>query len=174
MSETSLGRFISDDLLKENKKLHQSPQGFGGGGHKHAEEVNKFIRKYNCKTVLDFGCGEGTLKYHVKAPVYEFDPAIEGKEEIPRPCDLVVATDVLEHVEPEYLHNVLNALYLFTKKRCYVSIATRLSNKYLSDGRNVHLIVGNNKFWYIALAQYFYNIVELKPLRKGECRFVLS
>jgi len=173
-SGATLGKFLSDDLLEQNLKLHQSNEGYGGGGYKHAKTVNHLVRKYNCRSVLDFGCGEGTLKDYVTKPVVEYDPAVLSKANNLFPCDLVVCTDVLEHVEPEYLSNVLEALRLFRKVRCYVSIATRPSNKILPDGRNAHLIVHGEKFWYKELSKVFYNIYRLEPLRYGECRFVLS
>ena len=88
-------------------------------------------------------------------PIWEFDPAIAVKEQTPKPADVVVCTDVLEHVEPDYLDAVLVDLRRVTKVCLFVAISTKPANKNLSDGRNAHLIVESADWWVARLSKLF-------------------
>jgi 2-polyprenyl-3-methyl-5-hydroxy-6-metoxy-1,4-benzoquinol methylase len=79
--------------------------------------------------------------------VREYDPAIAGKEASPAPADLVVCTDVLEHVEPELLDHVLDHLQGLARRLLFLVVATRSAKKTLEDGRNAHLIVEPDAWW---------------------------
>lgn len=144
---------ISDYMLAQNQALHDAPEGFGGSGHRHLHRVVEFARMLRAKSILDYGCGEGTLKWGKRTPsalralMREYDPAVRGKEELPEPADLVVSTDVFEHVEPDCLDAVVAHIAQLSRKGCYLVIATRPANKLLPDGRNAHLIVQPPGWW---------------------------
>lgn len=150
-----LERFITPANLEAQRLLHSSPKGYGGRGDKWASTVFNLCLDYNCGTVLDYGCGQGTLKIAVDdcplggPEVYEYDPAIEGKDSIEKhkTFDLVVCTDVLEHVEPDRLAVVIDHIQSLADKLVFLVIATRPSNKFFQDGRNVHLIIEPAVWW---------------------------
>jgi len=138
--------------------LHLLPNGYGGKGDKWAKAVRDLVRRYDATSVLDYGCGQGALCRALRTElakegrietlrIAEYDPAIDGKEGLPYFADLVVCTDVLEHVEPALLANVLGHLRALAKKAVFVVIATRPSNKTLPDGRNAHLILEDAAWW---------------------------
>lgn len=167
---SSSGYIISSYMLMENKKLHT--KGFGGGGNKWCPRLNILINNSHMYKILDFGCGAGTLKPCLNAFVDEYDPAIPGKDTLPeKQYDLTVCTDVLEHVEPEYLENVLTWIKDHTEW-AFFSIATRPSNKFLSTGKNCHLILEDKDWWKARLEKHFAQVFEEQPLRKGEVVFV--
>ena len=58
-----------------------------------------------------------------------------------------MCSDVLEHIEPELLENVLDDLCGLSQKAVYLCVATRPAKKILSDGRNAHLIVEDESWW---------------------------
>jgi len=133
-------------------ELHSRPNGYGGKGNKWADGVRALIQRFGATSVLDYGCGEGSLVKALSADkgnvrLSEYDPAIPGKNGRPEFADLVVSTDVLEHVEPELLDRVLAHLRLLARKAVFVVIATRPSNKTMADGRNAHLIVESAEWW---------------------------
>lgn len=143
---------ISKNYRRQNVQLHARPEGFGGDGKKHAERVLEFARKLGVRSVLDYGCGEGTFKKAITAlgwdgAVFEYDPAMKGKEYLPKPAGLLVCTDVLEHIEPDYLDAVLRHMHAVTREAAFLSIATRPANKVLPDGRNAHLIQETPQWW---------------------------
>jgi len=166
-----MGYLISSYMLDENKRLHEN--GLGGGGYKWSDRLNPLIDNSHFSYVLDFGCGEGTLKPTLnRCEVDEYDPAIPGKDILPDgPYQLIVCCDVLEHVEPELLDNVLESI----SSRCefaFFSIATRPSNKTLSDGTNCHLIIEGRDFWEARLNLHFSQVFPEQPIRKNEVAYL--
>jgi 2-polyprenyl-3-methyl-5-hydroxy-6-metoxy-1,4-benzoquinol methylase len=74
---------------------------------------------------------------------------------LPEPAHVVVCTDVLEHVEPAYLDDVLRHLAECTVTVAHVVIATKPDgNKRLADGRDPHLIVRPAEWWRAKLNLY--------------------
>lgn len=166
---------ISDELLEQNRRLHSGKGGFGGSGWRRAEDVAKFAQDIGAVSVLDYGCGEGTLKKELQKRLFpgtvtEYDPAVKGKEACPEygSIDLVVCTDVLEHVEPQLLPNVIEHLCKLAKRGCFLVIATRPANKLLPDGRNAHLIIKSPKWWLHELAKQKWNIEQHVVKVKGD------
>jgi uncharacterized Rossmann fold enzyme len=156
---------ISTDYLKMNEQLHWENLAYGVGGGRHAETVIKLVKRLSetrkewdseFVSVLDYGCGKGYLGKALPFPIYEYDPAIPGKTESPRPADLVVCTDVLEHIEPERLDFVLDDMARCTRRAAFIIVATGSSYKTLADGRNSHLIVEGEEFWRKKLGNYFF------------------
>lgn len=68
---------------------------------------------------------------------------------------MVACCDVLEHVEPDLLTNVLIDIREYADKAVYLVISTRLAAKVLADGRNAHLIVKPLDWWQEVLTQHF-------------------
>ncbi len=85
--------------------------------------------------------------------VREYDPGIIGKDALPKPADLVIATDVLEHIEPELLGNVLEHIRSLARLGVFLNIATSPAREILPDGRNAHLIIRPPAWWREELAK---------------------
>lgn len=103
-------------------------------------------------SILDYGCGAGTLGTALKAQAWpfdfrEYDPAVPGKDAMPRPADLVVCTDVLEHIERDRLDTVLGHIRALSMQGTFLVISTVPAHKSLPDGRNAHLIVESPDWW---------------------------
>lgn len=114
--------------------------------------------------LLDYGCGQGALKKAIEedarmAPfihVWEYDPAVKGKEAAPdRGSAFVVCADVLEHIEPELLDNVLKHLAECTIELCIMIIATNPSKKIMKDGRQAHICLLPAEEWHTELSKHF-------------------
>jgi 2-polyprenyl-3-methyl-5-hydroxy-6-metoxy-1,4-benzoquinol methylase len=166
-------KLISDEYRKLNKELHLSPKKYGQRGHRHLGVVKSLRKKYKCKTVLDYGCGQGDLSRKAWFAVQNYDPAVDEYSQLPAPADLVVCTDVLEHIEPELLDNVLSHLQELAVKVGYFVIATRYdTSKTLPDGSNPHKIVRKAEWWQKKLSEYFES--DLKHETKGECTILCT
>lgn len=150
---------ISEQYRSENHKQHTESTGYGERGYKHLQDVLHFAAKIGAQSVLDYGCGKGSLAAHAKRvsplPFANYDPAIPAFAAEPVPADLVVCTDVLEHIEPLCLADVLEHLASLTVKGFYFQIACRPAKRVLSDGRNAHLLVKDPYFWWESLRLHF-------------------
>ena len=144
---------ISPEYAQLNRELH-SRGNYGVSGHKWAQPVDELARQLGAQTLLDYGAGCGFLKIRLRlayAPlpyeILEYDPAIAAIEEKPEHADLVVCGDVLEHIEPDCLHSVLDDIRSIARSAVFLVVATRPAKKILSDGRNAHLIIERAEWW---------------------------
>ena len=151
---------ITPQHLEEMKKLHQNPV-YGISGKKHKDVVQKLAESLNTRSIMDYGCGKATLGAKLPFPIWEYDPAIPGKEGVPRPADLVVALNVVEHVEPEMLDNVLGDLVRCSKV-CVFAVIEAVKSK---DWWNEKL----NKYFKVATIQQAGNEIHclLEPRKLG-------
>lgn len=138
---------ISATYIELNRQLHQTKRTYGCSGHFHKDKVIELVNVLGTHDVLDYGCGKGTLGNAMPFDIREYDPAVDNKEAPPDPADIVVCTDVLEHIEPDQLDAVLEHLVQLTKRAGFFTIATRKAKKKLADGRNAHLIVESPAWW---------------------------
>jgi len=147
---------ISRDYIYQNKMLHSMDPGYGCSGMSYVTRVRDLYNEIGARTLLDYGCGKGMLAKGLDFPIWEYDPAIDGKDEIARPADLVTCIDILEHIEKEFLDKALIDIRRCTRKLCFVILNTDPSSKTLPDGRNAHLIQENLEWWIKTLNKYFY------------------
>jgi hypothetical protein len=159
---------ITDDYLDQNVRLHGSTPTYGTSGWQYAQAVIRLARQHGTEDVLDYGCGKGTLAEALPFPIRQYDPAILEHSDEPEPADIVVCGDVMEHIEPHCLDDVLNHIHRLTRVCTYWVIATRKAAKTLPDGRNCHLIVESRDWWVKKLAQHDFSIAEESRGRKGE------
>ena len=161
---------ITDEWAEANMELHRTHEGFGARSHRHAARVTDLILRNGYESVLDYGCGKGTLVTYLcsKLPgmsVQGWDPGHEyfSKQE-PEPADLVICTDVLEHVEPDLLDNVLEHIGSLTYRAIYLEIATRPDgSKTMPDGSQPHQIIEAGCWWKERINEAF-DVRELAVL----------
>ena len=146
---------ISEGYRQELAKRHLESSVYGSDGFRYQETVRKLIEATKATSVLDYGCGKGVLASKLDFPIWEYDPAIEGKDQSPKAADLVLCTSVLECVEDECLPDVLGDLSRCVKKVGYFIIG---------DGRL--------DFWKQTLERYFY--LGKITMEKGEITAVVG
>jgi uncharacterized Rossmann fold enzyme len=146
---------ISDEYAEQNRLLHKINPTYGVSVLAHLDTIKKLYEVTESKSILDYGCGKGMLAKNLEFPIFEYDPAISGKDSPPRPADLVICVDVLEHIEPDFLNAVLNDISRCTKKIAFLVISTRAAVKTLPDGRNTHLIQEKKDWWKEKLSNFF-------------------
>jgi hypothetical protein len=143
---------ISDEYRALQQVMHENP-GYGVAALHYAPIVVACMDSVGAREVLDYGCGKGRLAEALRAGgrgdivVRFYDPAIPKFAAPPAPCDFVACIDVLEHIEPECLDAVLDDLQRVTRRWILMTVATRLAEKLLPDGRNAHLIIQPYKWW---------------------------
>jgi Methyltransferase domain len=140
---------------KEQCRLLHEKQSWGNHGWKALPQVLSMILQFRRRnpSVLDFGAGERTLENTAKwamphLKVTSYDPGMPGIDKLPEGnWDFTVCTDVLEHIEPEFLEKTLDLIYERTECAAYFIIATSKAKAILPDGRNAHLIIRPHEWW---------------------------
>ena len=155
---------ISDSYKKMLTDIHDtSPFGKRSKIPKYLEE---FIAQVKPTSMIDFGCGKGRLVQRLREDYpsivvtgydpgnREFSESMEG-----RSADLIISTDVLEHVEPEHIDLTLK--FLSSKSRyIYHLIALSPAKLILPDGRNAHLIQESPEWWRNKFLNLNYKILK--------------
>lgn len=122
--------------------------------------VGKIIDKMEIDHLLDYGCGSNlslteTLKPQRKFKYQAYDIGVPKYSDPPKPAQMVACIDVIEHVEPEFLEDVLDHLEELTEEVLLISVHTGPAGKYLDDGRNAHLTQQPMGWWFPKLDERF-------------------
>jgi hypothetical protein len=164
---------ISKEYLKLQQQLHED-KNYGTASIKQAPLVKQIFEKNNFMSISDYGAGKKNL-YKALLNVglkdfkyFPFDPVFPEYGN-PEPADLVCCIDVLEHIEPEYLDNVIADLKLITINTGFFNISTRPARKTLVDGRNAHLIIKPTNWWLSLFLPIFY----IEHLQQTETGFLI-
>lgn len=153
---------ITPEYRQLNEQLHSRNVDFGSHGHEMAKTIEQAIHTLPAvRTILDYGAGKCTLAAALPhLGIRNYDPAIPGIDDAPEPADLVICSDVLEHIEPECLEDVLDDIKALALEAVFLVVATRPANKHLPDGRNVHLIQ-KRIAWWLPKLMYRWNVLNL-------------
>ncbi len=161
---------ISEAYRKLQQELHKNPN-YGVMSIQFAPIVKLVIEQRGFTSLSDYGAGKQNLnktlvaEHGVQIAYHPYDPAFPDYGQ-PMPADLVCCIDVLEHIEPELLDNVLDELASITVNTGLFSIHTGPAAKHLADGRNAHLIQRPSSWWLPRLCQRF-EIEVLNPTAGG-------
>lgn len=144
---------ISDAYRDQQQQLHETTE-YGTAAQHYGPLVSQIIDKLEISHLLDYGCGRKmgllkSLKTRGKLTYQAYDPGA-GLEELataPIPAQMVACIDVLEHIEPEYLDNVLDHLVSLTEVVIFLTVHTGPAMKLLPDGRNAHLTQQDMDWW---------------------------
>lgn len=149
MAEPAL---ITEDYRRMQQELHRNPD-YGVASVEYAPLVAKVMEATGSTEILDYGAGKGRLgqtledMYENPLTIHHYDPAIPEWSAPPVPCRFVACIDVLEHIEPHLLDNVLDDLKRVTAGVGVFTVHTRPAVKTLADGRNAHLIQQPPAWW---------------------------
>ena len=144
-------------------KLHENPE-YGIASTYFAPIVDDVIQSFGIKSLLDYGAGKCRLKDSIKSEVNytPYEPSNPLWSQTPEPCEFVTCIDVLEHIEPELLDNVLDDLQRVVDKYGLFTIHTGPAVKILPDGRNAHLIQQPLEWWNKHLNTRFTIVKQVK------------
>lgn len=127
---------------------------WGGAVKGKVPEIIFYAKLLNINDILDYGCGYGYFKLECDKLypdhnylISEYDPGIISKSHPPTPQNMVICIDVLEHIEPDYVDNVLDDLKRLTLNICVLGISLIPSHILLPDGRNAHLNIHDTEWW---------------------------
>jgi hypothetical protein len=156
---TSEAIYISPEYRVQQEHLHATTN-YGTASIKYAALVTQIIDKLEVTHLLDYGCGaKMNLARHIKPAtklVYQgYDPCVPELAAAPVPAQLVCCIDVLEHIELEYLDNVLDHIHSLTEAVAFLTVHMGPAAKVLPDGRNAHIIQKPMDWWLPKLMDRF-------------------
>jgi hypothetical protein len=142
---------ISETYRAEQERLHALGN-YGTASIGYAPLVTQIIDRMGVTNLLDYGCGRQmnllkSMRPNHKVTYQAYDPGVPALAGAPVPAQLVCCIDVLEHIEPELLDNVLDDLKRVTQAAIFCTVHTGPAVKTLSDGRNAHLIQQPMEWW---------------------------
>ena len=155
---------ITEAYRKELQKIHQDDEDWGTGPRGNIIKICTFIDSNNVSRLLDYGCGKGeNLRWFLPTQVFvsNYDPAIPKWSADPAPEDYLLCADVLEHIEPKCIEDVIKHILSKFNKKALLGISLVHSRKVLSDGRNSHLLIKPIE-WWIGLLQRFCTIEQIE------------
>ncbi len=136
-------------LENEYRAMHAKKKFSGASLEPHIKEINALIKDNNCQTILDYGCGQAQCHKDKKIRgAILYDPYVDSYSVKPEGSfDLVICTDVLEHVPEDEVGKVLIELMNYTNKVLYLAICTKAAGKKFSNGENVHVTIKPKEWW---------------------------
>ncbi|OIQ49242.1 Methyltransferase domain protein [Pseudodesulfovibrio hydrargyri] len=153
-------------MLRQYKELHSESKGYGTSSLAFFDEVCDIIKNKKVASVLDYGCGKGLLsdalaKEFPDIVFYRYDPGMQTFRELPKDkVDLVICTDVIEHVPGEKIDDFLQTVSSFSQD-AYFNISCRLATKLLKNGENAHCSVYPPRWWHAKLKQFYKRVIEI-------------
>ena len=154
------------DYIKQYELLYKIKKNYGKTSIKLYDMLEKIINDLNILSVLDYGCGKSKLldliKKNKKIKIYRCDPAIKKYSKLTKnKTDLVICTDVLQHVPLYDLDRVLKeikskGIYILFYIKC-TNHKTKLPNKTYAN-----CTVYDKKWWLEKLSNYYDDIKEIK------------
>jgi hypothetical protein len=157
---------ISETYRAQLAQLHNERKDFGTSSAMYGAIVKQLISRYKPKTVGDYGAGKMALKPFVSCTYIPYDPAIEEISAPMGPCDFVMTSDVLEHLEPQHLDAVMDDLQRVTKKVGFHVVHTGAALHHLPDGRNAHIIQESPEWWLPKFLERF-DLIKFERMSLG-------
>jgi hypothetical protein len=160
-----------ETFVDQYKQYHATFDGGRQSGYsgrsilKQLKAIRTLAHKSGAKTALDYGCGRGEQyswtdievegekvgslrEYFGLDSVTLFDPAVPAHMQRPTSeYDLVICTDVLEHIHKSDVDWVLRDIIGFSRKAVFLSIANYKAGTLLPNGENAHTTIENLSHW---------------------------
>ena len=118
--------------LKRSQTFQQNSVNWAGyGSYQYADQLRSLVREYNCKTMLDYGCGKG-LQYTGKHNFADLinisqlalhDPAYDQYAVLPDGTwDIVICLDVLPFIPESDIDSVIELMLSRCNKICVIAL----------------------------------------------------
>ncbi|WP_424975166.1 class I SAM-dependent methyltransferase [Dinoroseobacter sp. S124A] len=149
----------SEDLISEYRKVHA-----GKVYGQTSELLTGYILRQVAflpppRRIFDYGCGQArTVDWLAKifdAEAYRYDPGLPDHAERPEvTADLVICTDVMEHIPLEDVDRVLAEIRSISP-HAFFNISCVKAAEILPNGENAHCTVRPARWWATRLGAHF-------------------
>ena len=187
------------ELIDAYKIIHQEEGKFKGISLVPlVPTLMSLVKENDCKTLLDYGCGKAIpydkdrcKEVDLRHPIQKlcnlksfdlYDPAYEKYATLPdKKYDIVVCTDVLEHIAEQDIDYVLTEILSHSKKIVFLNISCQPALKHFKEGKfkgkNVHISVFDPSWWGHKIGNIWnkfnhlkvYTLCETKEVTHATC-----
>lgn len=128
------------------------------------------------RTILDYGCGQsrtsGWLAKIYDAKAYRYDPALPDVATLPDvQTDLVICTDVMEHIPLEEIDRVLAEIRGISA-HAFFNISCVRAAEVLPNGENAHCTVRPARWWVSRLGAHFDMVRKVRSFTSNSVSLV--
>lgn len=161
---------LDAEKIKQYQQLHQDDPSYGSTSLKFIDEVSVMIDALKPESILDYGCGKGTLiaeieRRYPEITCHRYDPSIPEYATLPvKTAGLVINTDVLEHIPVADIDSVLREIASISKN-AYFNLHHGRAATILPSGENAHCTVRSPSWYRKKLATYFVHVELLSGRR---------
>ncbi len=154
-----------DDLLNQYKILHKNSN-YGNSSIKILKDILPIVKEISPNSILDYGCGQSKLVDILPAEKkYRYDPAIKKYNTLTKqPIDLIICTDVLEHILEEDIKDTLLKIKSICPKTIFCITIIPAVNV-LPNGTNAHCTVKSIDWWMLQIVLVFGEVSFVKNIR---------
>ena len=164
---------VTDEYKKQLEQYHTEHKNWGSGPRAQISRLGKFFHDNNVLEVVDYGCGKATnMKFIFPIKIHSYDPGVPTWSADPPCAPYLICMDVLEHIEPELLEDVLQHIDSKFTRKALLGISMSPAKETLPDGRNAHLIQKPVGWWLERLQKYFY--VETIEIARTNGSFIAT
>lgn len=178
------------ELVEAYKELHKEESKFRGISLvPFAIDMYGIIQYNKCKSIIDYGCGKAiaykenfkeidpkkkipnfTVPLHKWWGIDElslYDPGVPEHSTLPtKKADLVICTDVLEHVPEEDLDWVIKELCSLSNSAVFINVSSVPALKTFTTGKykgmNVHVSLFDHAWWVNKITEIHKDYKDLK------------
>jgi hypothetical protein len=151
---------VEQELINQYKIIHKQYK-YGSSGIRLLADIQPFVDQLKPESILDYGCGNSKLldKIETEAEKYKYDPAMEEYNELKiDKVDLLLCTDVIEHLPVNLIHDFIKRLKALSEN-IILCISTQPAEKTLPNGMNAHLTIMSIEAWIVLLRMHFDNVL---------------
>ena len=167
---------LHDDLIEQYRQLHAT-RPYGRSSEFQLGFVQRHLHRLpRLETIADYGCGQSRfvdwLAKLNDARALRYDPAIaEHATRLDGPVDLVLCTDVMEHIPEEAVERTLADIRRLSPA-AYFNISLRPARARLPNGANAHCTVRPKDWWEDRLHPLFTNLTEVRSVTQSSVSYI--
>lgn len=153
----------TEETIEQYKQVHQNKR-YGVSSFLILKHYEEYVKQLKPQSVLDYGCGQGGLIERFKGYIphrVQYDPALPDYDKLPKGTfDLVINTDVMEHVPESGLDGILSTIKSYSSNVVF-AISLVEAVEILPNGDNAHCTVKPKEWWKELLGKYFNHVGEV-------------
>jgi hypothetical protein len=149
---------VEENLIAQYSAVHGDRKSWGKSAHRYLSQIQACVAELKPAVILEYGCGKSELCNQLDygtAAYHRYDPAIPHLDKMTVGyADLLINTDVLEHIPRADIPDVLRHMRSLTE-RVFFYVCTRPASTILPNGQNAHCTLLQADEWLALIRAHF-------------------